>query len=297
MDLQNVDLSEFSEALAQGIARADEIKRESADKHRREDEARLRKQESASAAVRLAAKTFCGRLLKELEDAGAMPKAVEFDKLWAYLSRCGSVEGMLAAIERELDWCAGVVAGGGADVAAFSAAAAPLVEKYRGELVAFTQGLLADGAVLTDDVAPAFAGTFKTWSRADAQKLAELLAEVRRAYAKYRRVAEDNGPFALHAVGEVETGEKLAECVDEMRAANAKPYLGVLDEDFMDHVNAFWFGFCKLGQLCEDRAEVDAAPLISYFNNLADRLTEAACDCELGDFDVFTVLDALREED
>ena len=289
MDLQNIELGDLSEAIGQGIARGEELKSQ--------NEAKLNKQKAARRAVDLASQVLCERLLDELEETGAMPKAVEFEKLWAYLSRCDSVDRMLEAIERELDWCEGVVADGGADVAAFSAAAAPLAEKYRGELVAFTQGLLADGAELAEDAAPAFAGTFETWSRADAQKLNELMGEVLRAFEKYRRVAEDNGAFSLHAVGDVETGEKLAECVDEMRAANAKPYLGVLDDDFMDHVNAFWFGFCKLGKLCEDKAQVNVTPLFSYFNLLADRLSAAACKCELGDFDVFTVLDALREEE
>ncbi len=289
MDLQNIELGDLSEAIGQGIVRGEELKCQ--------NEAKLNKQKAARRAVGLASRVLCERLLDELEETGAMPKAVEFQKLWAYLSRCDSVDRMLEAIERELDWCEGVVAGDGADVAAFSAAAAPLAERYRGELVAFTQGLLADGAKLAEDAAPAFAGTFETWSRADAQKLTELMAEVRRAFEKYRRVVGDNGAFSLHAVGDVETGEKLGECVDEMRAANAKPYLGILDDDFMDHVNAFWYGFCKLGKLCEDKAQVNVTPLFSYFNLLADRLSDAACSCELGDFDVFTVLDALREDD
>ncbi len=289
MDLRDIELGDLSDAIGQGIARGEEIKSR--------NEAKLNKQKAARRAVDLASQALCGRLFDELEETGAMPKAVEFNRLAAYLERCDSVDRMLEAIERELDWCEGVTAGEGADVAAFEAAATLLAQKYRGELVAFTRGLLADGAELAEDAAPAFAGTFKTWSRADAQKLTELMGEVRRAFEKYRRVVADNGAFSLHPVGDVETGEKLDECVDEMRAANAKPYLGILDDDFMDHINAFWYGFCKLGRLCEDKAQVNVTPLFSYFNLLTDRLSAAACDCELGDFDVFTVLDALREDD
>lgn len=300
MKLGDVELQDFSEALAQGIARAEELKRQDMQKSEealRDAREALRKQEAAVSAVQAASRVFGGRLLDELKDEGAMPKAVEFQALWRYLSRCDNVEKILAAIQRELDWCAGVVAGGGPDVAAFGKAVALHIEKYREELLAFAQGLLADGAELGPDAVPEFRGTFKSFSRADPGKLAGLLAEVRRAFEKYRRVVEDNGPFSLHPTVDVETDEKLAECVDAMREANAKPYLGILDDDFTDHVDAFWYGFCKLGLLCEDKAQVDIAPLLSYFDLCGERLGKAVRAAELGDFDVFTVLDGLREED
>ncbi|MDO4849749.1 MAG: hypothetical protein Q4B45_08275 [Coriobacteriia bacterium] len=37
--------------------------------------------------------------------------------------------------------------------------------------------------------------------------------------------------------------------------------------------------------------------LNDLFEALAQGIVRAVCDCGLGDFDVFTVLDALREDD
>lgn len=62
-------------------------------------------------------------------------------------------------------------------------------------------------------------------------------------------------------------------------------------------MDAFWYGFCKLGLLCEDKARLDIAPLLSYFDLCGERLGKAVRAVELGDFDIFTVLSALREED
>ncbi len=289
MDLDESELTDLASSIAAGLAGADELRRKNRGAQERQDEAKL--------AVKAAALVYGNRLLEELEESGAKPKAVSFEKLWNYLSRCEDTEAAFEAIERELDWCEGVVGGTGADVAGVAEAVRPLCERYRAELFAFARTLLAEGAELGDDAVPEFTGTFKSWSKANAGKLAALYDEVRKAYGKFRRVVADNGPFALHPTCEVETKEKLAACLDEMCEANERPYLGILDDDFMDHVDAFWYGFCKLGKLCEDKADVNLTPLVSYFETCGERLGEAVCEAELGTFDAFTVLDSLREED
>lgn len=50
----------------------------------------------------------------------------------------------------------------------------------------------------------------------------------------------DNGPFSLHPTSYLDEDVKLAEEIDYLREANAKPYYGPLDDDPMDHVDAFW---------------------------------------------------------
>lgn len=54
-----------------------------------------------------------------------------------------------------------------------------------------------------------------------------------------------------------EGGDSLEVAVARMREFNGRRYDGVLDEDPMRHVNAFWCGLKKLSQYCEAAVRVD----------------------------------------
>lgn len=55
----------------------------------------------------------------------------------------------------------------------------------------------------------------------------------------------------------IEGGDSLQVAVARMHEFNGRRYDGVLDEDPMRHVNAFWYGLKKLGQYCEAAVRVD----------------------------------------
>lgn len=52
-------------------------------------------------------------------------------------------------------------------------------------------------------------------------------------------------------------GDSLEVAVARMREFNGRRYDGVLDEDPVRHVNAFWYGLKKLSQYCEAAVRVD----------------------------------------
>ncbi len=281
--------SELSEALAQGLLRAEVLKREAEGEYSKRDDARR--------AISLAAEALGGRAIKAIDDKSPLPRPVEFKRLYEYLLRSNDRAKVIEGIERELAWCEGVVTGSGLDLASYAEVALPALDDFRVQLLEFARGLLAPGEELPDGAVPAFAGVFEAQSQVEVQKLAELLDEVRRAYKKYQCVVSDNGPFALYSSGRFDGSQKLDECLEELRQANAKPYDGLFDDDYSVHVDAFWQGFCKLGSVCERCMSIDATPLLSYFIQSGAHLNEAVQTKKLGDFDVFTVLRALRGEE
>lgn len=275
----------LSEALARGIFAADELKRRASLDRGRED--------AAAEGLRTAYQVLGGRALEELEGRENWPAPPDFGKLMDFLEACNDSARVFEGIERELAWCEGVLAGAGLDLEGLSREAGAVCEAYRSEMIAYAGRLLAEGEKVDEEAVPRFSAVLETYSKADAGQLHELLAEVRAAYAKYRRVIGDNGPFALHATAEMDDRAKIAEELERLRAANAKPYQGILDDDFMDHVNAFWEGFCKLGTVCERRADVNLAPVLSYFQRVADELARALRGKKLGDVDELALLNAL----
>ena len=107
------------------------------------------------------------------------------------------------------------------------------------------------------------------------EQLISLYNLVLIAYAKYKKCVEDNNMFAAFASTsnygtmvdywrrwwnrysnddeddeeeEKEEEPKFSDVVDHMKQQNAKKYFGMLDEDFVPHVDAFWYG---LEMLCE----------------------------------------------
>lgn len=287
MDMSEAQLNDFSQALAEGIAQADRLRQESEKARDRENEAK--------GAISLAGKAYGGQALKALDECGAWPKAPDFDKLENYLLACNDTERVLEGIERELAWCEKTLAGEHVELTGLEVEAAEVADEYRKKMLGFARGLVADGEALDVACVPSFEGGFEAWSQVKTGRISELLAEVKVAYEKYRKVVDDNGPFSLHPTVGIGDEEKLADCLDELKEANAKPYMGVLDDDFMDHVDAFWLGFDKLARLCSSRATANPAPLLSYFERVSRGLGEALEGKQLADFDYLTLLSELRK--
>lgn len=151
-----------------------------------------------------------------------------------------------------------------------------------------------------------------------AEKLRELAREVRRSFATFKEVIADNGVFAAFAgtgsfgncqgdiwfwddeceytggrpgsrqlegiecgVEEDRGGDSLERCIERMREFNACEYWGMLDDDYAQHVDAFWYGFShymdELGTLCR----FDMRPFASYCKDVDGRLHNACWELAL----------------
>ncbi len=286
---ENFDMSALSEDLAQGIFAADELKRRAALDRARED--------AAIEGLDRAYRVLGGRALNALAEREDWPKPPDFERLVHVLEDCNETARVFEGIERELGWCEGILAEGCLDLEGLGREAASACDVFRGQMIEFARNLLEPSETLDEDAVPHFSAGLRPLSNADGEKVAELLREARTAYEKYRRVVTDNGPFALHPTGEPDEDTKLAEEIEYLREANAKPYLGILDDDFMDHVNAFWEGFYKLGWLCVRRADVDLTPVLSYFKRVSEGLGQQLRGKKLGDVDELALLSAIPRDE
>ena len=77
-------------------------------------------------------------------------------------------------------------------------------------------------------------------------------------------------PTAIEDVDD--DGDELSTVVERMREFNRKRYFGMLDDDFKQHVDAFWYGFSKLMDFVNGMVEVDARPFGRYCSRLTDEL-------------------------
>lgn len=286
---ESFDFEALGSAIAQGVFGAGELERRASLEREREDE--------AIGGLQTAYRAVGGRALDELTKREGWPKPPNFKRLVAVLEGCNEASRVFDGIEREFDWCEGLLSGGGLDLEGLGREAAAACEVFRSQMIMFARALLAEGESLDEEAVSHFSAGLEPFSHADGQKVSELLAEVRKAYEKYHRVIDDNGPFALHATGEVDEDVKLGQELERLREANAKPYLGILDDDFMDHVNVFWEGFYKLGTLCEGRADVNLTPVLSYFKRVADELGEELRGKRLGDVDELALLNAIPRDE
>lgn len=128
------------------------------------------------------------------------------------------------------------------------------------------------------------------------EELARLAAAVRESFAIYRRVVNDQGVFGafsredkdvergmpdgrawamgrssempvdLPTMVEVKGKETLPEVIERMEAFNRRPYRGIFDDDFAEHVEAFWYGFGRLMAFCNTAVRVDTG---RFFASLA----------------------------
>lgn len=286
---ESFDFEALGTAIAQGVFGAGELERRASLERGREDD--------AIEGLQTAYKVVGGRALDGLTKREDWPKPPNFRRLAAVLEGSTEASRVFDGVERELAWCEGLLAGDGLDLEGLGREAAAVCEVFRSQMIMFAGALLAEGEGLDEEAVSHFSAPLEPFSDADGEKVRELLAEVRVAYEKYHRVIDDNGPFALHAVGEVDEDVKLAEEIERLREANAKPYFGILDDDFMGHVDAFWEGFYKLGTLCERRADVNLTPVLSYFKRVADELGQQLRGKKLGDVDELALLNAIPRDE
>ena len=200
-------------------------------------------------------------------------------------------------IERELAWCEKFLDAGTNSCEELSDKAMQACAAYRQQMVEYATKMLAPGEALDEDVVAEPSFQLEPLSNASVDVLRELLGEVRTAYAKFCRVLSDNGPFSLHPTSYLDEDVKLAEEIDYLREANAKPYYGPLDDDPMDHVDAFWEGFIKLGGACKDKATMNLTPVLSYFSTMADELSRELIGKKLRGTDEISLLNAIPRDE
>lgn len=85
---------------------------------------------------------------------------------------------------------------------------------------------------------------------------------------KYGDIATD--------VCEDKGGDSLERAIERMRAFNKERYWGMLDDDFSQHVSAFWYGFKKLMENTNAMFKVDAQAFNAYLDAVRDQAKSAA---------------------
>lgn len=174
------------------------------------------------------------------------------------------------------------------------------------------------GKKLTFDLPDAYTCDVSFGDVSSAEKLGELAREVRRSFATFKEVIADNGVFAAFAgtgsfgncqgdiwfwddeceytggrpgsrqlegiecgVEEDRVGDSLERCIERMREFNAREYWGMLDDDFPQHVDAFWYGFehymRELGEICR----VDMHSFKRYCTDVDGRVRNACWELAL----------------
>lgn len=174
------------------------------------------------------------------------------------------------------------------------------------------------GKKLTFDLPDAYTCDASLGDVSSAEKLGELAREVRRSFATFKEVVADNGVFAAFAgtgsfgncqgdiwfwddeceytggrpgsrqlegiecgVEEDRGGDSLERCIERMREFNAREYWGMLDDDFPQHVDAFWYGFehymRELGEICR----VDMHSFKRYCTDVDGRVRNACWELAL----------------
>lgn len=83
-----------------------------------------------------------------------------------------------------------------------------------------------------------------------------------------REYVRSRMPTAIEDVDE--DGDSLQTAIDRMRGFNARRYFGLLDDDFKQHVDAFWYGFGKLMEFANGMVEVDLDGYRRYRARLSD---------------------------
>ena len=174
------------------------------------------------------------------------------------------------------------------------------------------------GKKLTFDLPDAYTCDVSLGDVSSVEKLGELAREVRRSFATFKEVIADNGVFAAFAgtgsfgncqgdiwfwddeceytggrpgsrqlegiecgVEEDRGGDSLERCIERMREFNAREYWGMLDDDFPQHVDAFWYGFehymRELGEICR----VDMRSFKRYCTDVDGRVHNACWELAL----------------
>ena len=143
------------------------------------------------------------------------------------------------------------------------------------------------------------------------EDVVDLAREVRRSFATYSQVVRDNGLFAAFSVGGsygacdrslgwlcrgvgsrpgiVRGGDSISQAVDGdlsgdtpqeaallMAELNKRPYEGLFDDDFAQHVDAFWFGFEKLMVFVNGLCKVDMGDYSAYTSKVLMSVSNSA---------------------
>lgn len=74
-------------------------------------------------------------------------------------------------------------------------------------------------------------------------------------------------------VEEDEGGDSVERAIERMAEFNKQPYDGFLDDDFQQHVDAFWYGFRKLMEGVNGLFEVDLSEFNGYCSDLVAEVT------------------------
>ena len=75
---------------------------------------------------------------------------------------------------------------------------------------------------------------------------------------------------------DVEGGDTPERAAEKLRQLNAKRYFGMLDDDYAEHVDAFWYGFRKLMEFASGLYEVKSRPFAKYTGALQDAAVKRA---------------------
>ena len=179
------------------------------------------------------------------------------------------------------------------------------------------------GSVLAIEQPADFSGSVGAKLVNDPALVCALAAEVRRSFATFTQVVQDNGLFAAFsnetsygacrgyrfnwwwsdlfydecedeyygdapgqqkyddiptAVKEDAGGDSLEKTVERMRVFNKQRYWGLLDDDFQEHVEAFWYGFKKLMENVNGLFEVDTRAFSKYCSRMSSQVKEGAAD-------------------
>ena len=98
-------------------------------------------------------------------------------------------------------------------------------------------------------------------------------------------------------VEEDEGGDSLAKSIERMRTFNKKRYWGMLDDDFDEHVEAFWYGFKKLMEGVNGLYRMNPATFNQYCNDIAEDTKQATLDVGAGYMDAHQAKEFVKEVD
>ena len=123
-------------------------------------------------------------------------------------------------------------------------------------------------------------------------QLSALYNMVLIAYSKYKKCVEDNNMFAAFAstsnygmltdywrhylydvsrIGEEDSDEESIhydQVIEHMKIINSEQYLGKLDEDFVPHVDAFWYGLKMLSEFVDNHIVIKCNVKAFYMDDI-----------------------------
>lgn len=90
-------------------------------------------------------------------------------------------------------------------------------------------------------------------------------------------------------VKEDKGGDTLEKSIERMRGFNQKRYWGMLDDDFDEHIEAFWYGFRKLMENVNGLYRMNPSAFNQYCNDLAEDAKQATLEAGAASMDAHQV--------